>query len=279
MFKSNQTLGADIALQVARRSGKKFIARSGYPHADFVERLYGPDSPEMEQARILERKVFTAADRVVVATAAMRRIVLQCYQVQAGRVTVIPNYVDMNLFYPYSNGDRSPRRICFIGRLEDQKNLLALMEAIKDLDVELVIVGSGSLGEQLRQKANTNKLSVRFMGNVPHPQLPGILNSATLFVLPSHFEGHPKTLIEAMACGLPVIGADSPGIRELICHGETGWLCGTDVGSIRAAIQELLTRTQLRAELGQNARVFAVEHFALERVVEMELAVLEELIG
>jgi glycosyltransferase involved in cell wall biosynthesis len=64
----------------------------------------------------------------------------------------------------------------------------------------------------------------------------------------------------------------------LIRHGETGWLCGTDPASIRAAIQELLGRPELRAQLGSNARQFVVEKFALERIVEFELAVLREVV-
>jgi glycosyltransferase involved in cell wall biosynthesis len=82
-----------------------------------------------------------------------------------------------------------------------------------------------------------------------------------------------------MACGLPVIGADSPGIRELIVHGETGWLCGLDAKSIREAILYLLARPDLRAELGRNARRYVVENLSLERIVEMELALLREVAG
>jgi glycosyltransferase involved in cell wall biosynthesis len=81
-----------------------------------------------------------------------------------------------------------------------------------------------------------------------------------------------------MACGLPVIGADSPGIRELICHGETGWLCGTDSASIRTAIQLLLADAALRQRLGRNARRFVEENFTLDRIVEMELALLREVV-
>lgn len=279
VFKSHQLPGANIALRAARRFGKKFIARCGYLHSDFMERRHGPDSPEARQARALERRVFTAADRVVVTTPAMRHTVLQRYQVLAKRATVIPNCVETELFCPSLDSHHPSRRICFIGRLDEQKNLFALLEAIKDLDVELVIVGTGALGKRLCEEVNSHGLSVRFMGNVPHHQLPEILNSSALFILPSHYEGHPKALLEAMACGLPVIGTDVPGIRELICHRETGYLCGISPEEIRAAIQDVLGDADLRARMGCNAREFVVENFSLERVVEMELALLEELVA
>ena len=80
-----------------------------------------------------------------------------------------------------------------------------------------------------------------------------------------------------MSCGRPVIGTDVPGIRELIRHRETGFLCGTSPADIRAAIQAVLSDSDLRIRIGRQAREFVVEHFALERAVEMETALLDEL--
>ena len=75
-----------------------------------------------------------------------------------------------------------------------------------------------------------------------------------------------------MACGLPVIGTDVPGIRELIRHGETGYLCGTSPQELREAIKTVLGDRKLQERLGRSARAFVVEHFALEKIVPLELA-------
>jgi glycosyltransferase involved in cell wall biosynthesis len=278
VFKSNQVQGADVALLAARRVKKKFIARCGYPYADFMERQHGPDSPEAESACTLEQQVFSGADRVVVTTPAMQHTTIQRHRLPPERIVVIPNYVDTDLFRPVSGGHHPSTHICFVGRLDEQKNPLALLRAIKDLDVELVIVGNGPLGGRLREEANLHGLAVRFLGNVPHRQLPEIINSAALFILPSHYEGHPKTLLEAMACGRPVIGTDVPGIRELIRHRETGYLSGTSPRQIRSAIQDLLSNRALCARMGRNAREFVVQNFALDRVLDLELAVLAQLV-
>ncbi|HUS70380.1 MAG TPA: glycosyltransferase family 4 protein [Anaerolineae bacterium] len=278
VFKSNQIQGADVAMQAARRCGKRFIARCGYLYSEFMEREHGSDSAQANQARALEQRVLASADRVVVTTRAMQDAVVQRYQVPLDRIVVIPNYVDTDLFHPNPDVGGRSRRICFVGRLDEQKNPLALLEAIKDLDVELVIVGNGPLRGRLREEANLHGLAVRFLGNVPHRQLPEILNSAALFILPSHYEGHPKTLLEAMACGRPVIGTDVPGIRQLIQHRETGYLCGTSPEEIRTAIRYVLGNTGLRPHMGRNAREFVVQHFALDRVLELELAVLAQLV-
>ena len=168
---------------------------------------------------------------------------------------------------------------CFVGRLAEQKNLAALIAASEGLNLRLVLVGEGSLHNELATLAQAHQVNVQFLGNVPHSQIAGILRQNAFFVLPSLYEGHPKTLIEAMACGMPVIGTDVPGIREVIRHEETGLLCGTDPVSLRAAIVRMMGDPALRERLGRNARQFAVEHYSLDRIVEMELAVYRKVMG
>jgi len=277
VFKSNQVQGAEVALRAARLLGKKFVARCGYLLSEFAAMEHGLDSSEASEARDLERHVFSAADKVVVTTPAMHQTVTESYILPRDLVTVIPNYVDTDIFFPAIEVRNFSRRLCFIGRLERQKNPLALLDAIKGLDLELLIVGSGPLANQLKEKAVNIGIEVRFLGNLPHHQLPEILRSVDVFILPSHWEGHPKSLIEAMACGLPVIGTNVPGIRELIRHGENGYLCGTKSKEIKEAIQYVFSDVDQRIRMGRNAREFVVEHFSLDRIVAKELALLEEL--
>ena len=277
IFKSNQTLGARTALKCARLFRKKFIARSGYLLSVVTEHRHGQNSGETRRVKDLERYVFTRADRVVVTAPAMHHRVTDYYNVPEARVSVIPNYVDTEIFVPNSSPTSFQKRLCYVGRLDPEKNPIGLMEAVKGMDVELVMVGNGSLSNQLWTEAARQRLPVQFLGNVPNHQLPEILNNADLFVLPSLYEGHPKTLIEAMACGLPVIGTDVPGIRDLIVHRENGYLCGTRPKEIREAIRYVLSDGSQRTRMGRNARAYVVEHFALDRIVEKEIALLEDL--
>jgi len=279
IFKTNQVKGGEIALRVARRLDKKLIARCGYLFSEVESQKYGQNSWEAKQAESTEARVFVNADCVAVTTPTMRQTVLARYQLREDKVVVVPNYVDTDLFKPNSSITPVPGRICFIGRLEEEKNLFALLEAVKGLSVELVIVGRGSLRETLETKAQTENIPARFLGNLPHSALPEVLNQSQLFILPSYYEGHPKTLLEAMACGLPVIGANSPGIRELIDHRQTGILCGTSPVEIRAAILEVLGDTNLRERISRQARQYVVKRFSLNRVVELELSLLKKVIN
>ncbi len=277
VFKSNQTIGADIAVDTARRVGARFVARCGYPHAEFAVRMYGEGSPEAKAALALERRVFKEADRGIVATEAMKQSIVAAHGVAPDDLAVVPNYVQTDVFCPNEESATAWNRICFIGRLEAQKNVGALLKAIEGMDVAVDIVGEGSLRRELEGQAA--KLGVRavFHGNLPHGELPAIIRRAAVFVLPSHFEGHPKTLLEAMACGVAVIGADSPGIREVVRHMETGLLCGAGATDLRSAVETLLRDDSLRETLGRNARIQIERKNALARVVERELAVYEGL--
>jgi glycosyltransferase involved in cell wall biosynthesis len=275
LFKTNQTNGAEVALRSARLFRKPLIARCGYMWSDFVVRQHGLNSATARRAFEMETKVFSSADRIVVTTDAMQQNIIRRIPSATKRIVVIPNYVDTDVFHPFG-GDQDEKRVIFVGRLTPQKNVTALLEAIEPLEVELSIIGVGELRPELQDRFGSMSGRLHWLGNVPNSDLPTYLNRAALFVLPSHYEGHPKAMIEAMACGLPVLGADSPGIRELIRHGETGWLCGTDSSSIRMAIEELMAMPQLRTELGKSARQWVMEEFALDRIAQIEFGLLTE---
>jgi glycosyltransferase involved in cell wall biosynthesis len=272
VVKSNQVLGADVALAAARRHGKPLIARCGYLHSEFIEQAHGAGSPQARRAAALEEKVFSGAACVVVTADSMRRRVVERYAVGVERVRVVPNYVDTNAFRP--RGDGRPRRVCFVGRLAEQKDPFLLIEAMRGLGAELLVVGEGHLKPALEAEARRLGIDARFLGVVAHEKLPDVLGGCAVFVLPSRYEGQPKSLIEAMACGVAVVGADSPGIRELIRNGETGLLCRPS--EFRDAIASLLDDGPLRMRLGRSARRFAEENFDLARIVELEHAVLRE---
>jgi glycosyltransferase involved in cell wall biosynthesis len=275
--KSNQILGADIGLSVARKASQKFIVRGGYVFSLNSERAHGIDSQEADYARTLEATVFAKADKVVVTTESSAKEIRKRYSLPTSKIVVIPNYVDTDVFrrVPVEKGENI--RIGYIGRLVEAKNPLALLNAISGLPISLYMVGGGPLLATLRQKAQEQGSEVIFAGYIPNSQLPQILNQCDLFVLPSLYEGHPKSLLEAMACALPVIATDVPGNRELIRHEVDGILCGTSADEIRKAILRLKENKTLRTQLGENARRHVVEEFSLDRVAKMEMELLREM--
>lgn len=277
IFKTNQINGAWCAV-IARRMfrNKKLVVRCGFLWSDFMARLH----PGWRQtaARRLERQALRAADVAIVAADADKRTIVERYHLDAGNVHVIPNYVDTTVFRPMPEVSREAGRVTFIGRLDDQKNVTALIDAVADLpDVALNIIGEGPLRAELQAAASRGRGNVTFLGTLPHAELPALLNRSAAFVLPSHYEGNPKALVEAMACGVPVIGTRVPGIREILAHRETGYLCGTSAGEIGSALQAVLADPALRDQMSAGAVAYAQAKCSLQAVVQRELALLQSL--
>ncbi len=121
--------------------------------------------------------------------------------------------------------------ILFLGRLAPKKRVSDLVEAFSDIadeypDTDLVIVGTGPKEDELQAQANRLGINdrVQFEGRVSDEAIPRYYRRARLFVLPSVWEGHPLTLLEAWAAEVPVITSDVEGIAEFIDHEETGYL-------------------------------------------------------
>ena len=273
VLKTNQTDGGEQAVRAARLWRKPLIARGGYGHSDAMRRIHGPDSAQAAAALALERRLFGAADRVVVTTARMADEAAQI--VPAARVTVIPNYVDTARFAP---DDSAPDYdVLFVGRLSAEKGVAALLEALEPLSARALIVGEGAEQDALQRRYGDLDGRLTWHERVPNSQLPALMRRARIFALPSQFENMPKALIEAMACGLAVVGADVRGIQELIRDGETGLLVPPgDPAALRAAIKRLIETPRLGAALGAAARREVIARFSLDHVVELELAVLHE---
>jgi glycosyltransferase involved in cell wall biosynthesis len=269
ILKTNQTSGGQAVLASAKFFHKPFVARSGFMLSDFVKHDPGHNYTLAEACR-LEKDLFTNADKIVVTTSEIQKMIMDSYHIPASKIEIFPNFVRTDVFCPMPDL-RQARTVTFVGRLKGIKNLLNLFEAFSGLDYKLVIIGNGPLYPELKERAEQLSLEVEFIKSVDNQDLPVVLNKSSLFVLPSLSEGHPKALIEAMSCGLPVIGADSPGIREIIQHNENGWLCGTDPQSIRQAVVKLMSDPELQKRLGENARKYILDNFALEKIVEMEL--------
>ncbi len=138
-------------------------------------------------------------------------------------IKVIPNGVDLNEFSPDISQTGPSWKILTVARLIERKGIKYLIEAVSDLktripDLSLTIVGSGDLKSALEQQAKeeVKSESIRFLGEVPHNELPPIYSSHDIFILPSFNEGMSNALLEAMASGLPIITTLTGGTKELM---------------------------------------------------------------
>ena len=203
----------------------------------------------------------------------------------AGRITSIPNGVDYGWIADQSGEPPSwvrpePRRrptIITIGRLVPQKDQAYLLRAFalmaKRVDADLVIVGTGPEQATLQQLARQYAIDdrVHFTGHQSNPY--PLMARADLFVLSSRFEGMPNVLIEALACGLPVVSTDCPsGPREILADGAYGHLVPVgDAERLARAMERALQAPPQPERQRRRAREFDVIAIA-RRYVDVILA-------
>jgi len=275
ILKTNQMFGSWSAALAKLLYRNKLVVRTGYMWSVNFANEY-PKSRKRLLIKSAERFAYKIADTAITTSESNFNYVEQNYRPR-GHI-LIPNYVETDVFKPL-NRTKNKGSICFIGSLYHAKNPLALLEALKGLPYVIDFVGSGPQSTQLQEVARNNGVKANFLGNIPNHELPEILNQHELFVLPSLWEGMPKTLLEAMACGLPVIGTNVTGIREVIKDGENGILCDTEPNSIRQAITHLMENEKLKERLGENARKTIEQRFSLTKLVDKELELYGQLLA
>ncbi len=174
-------------------------------------------------------------------------------------ITIIPNGVDLQRFFP-SDREWQPVHLLLVGRLVYQKGidiLLAALEGLKFHPWELSLVGDGPERETLQALVREYDLSdrVHFKCWLDGDALEQQLQQANLFVFPSRHEGMPNAVLEAMACGLPVIATRIAGNEELVVDGENGLLISPeDPVALRNALLELMENPAMRQQMGAASR-------------------------
>ena len=146
---------------------------------------------------------------------------------------------------PYAN-------ILFVGQVGLRKGIPELLSAFSDLKAGANLTLVGPLERGLPEPIQRD---VKVMGPIPMPALPNYYREADIFCLPSWEEGFPLVLLQAMACGLPVVATEETGAGDIITSGVDGELVPAgDVPALREALDRLVSNPELAATMGSAAR-------------------------
>jgi len=187
------------------------------------------------------------------------------------------NGVDLALFHPARAEDRLPGRILAVGRLVEKKGFPVLIQACDQLARQGLpftcdLIGSGDQEPALRALVRERRLddAVRLRGAVPVEQVAVEMRTASVVVLPcvvaadGNVDALPTVLLEAMACGLPVVSTALSGIPEIVADGETGYLVPPgDPARLAAVMAPVLEDRALAERLGRAGRERAADRFDL----------------
>ena len=227
------------------------------------------------------RLTFEAVDRILCYTAVDRDRLLD-RGIQS-EIEIVPNGIDLDRFSP----DRSSPdpRILFVGRLKPGKGVADLIRAFAQVADAfpfwtLDIVGDGPLRAELGRLATDCGIRdrVQFSGEVPNDQLPDRYRESALFVLPSRNEGFPRTLLEAMATGTPVVTTDLPQLEPVVdAVGQT--VPPEAPGALADALTALMGDPRARREFGIAGRDLVKTRYSWTETVDQTIAVYEDLRG
>lgn len=177
-------------------------------------------------------------------------------------------------------------RIVFVGRLAEPKDPLLLLQAFKELPeilqekVEISIVGDGPKRKGIEEFIKENNLSgkVKLLGLLKRKQVFETLLRSHIFVLTSRWEGFPRSVLEAMSCGLAIVASDVGGVKEAVTE-SCGFVVKTgDREAVRNALKNLLKNPELIQEMGKAARQRAVEQFSLAKMLTRTVQTYKELL-
>ena len=236
----------------------------------FVITIRGSDMyllTECPKRRDLIKKVLTRAVAVVAVSAALKKKAEEL-GIDAGKIRVIPNGIDKKVFYPRPRGSArhslglpaDKRIIISVGRLVPVKGLDLLIKALARIPmvekkIACFLVGTGGSEAELKREAASYGLEnvVRFVGRIAPSELAMWYSAADLLCLFSHSEGCPNVVLEALACGTPVVATAVGGVPDMLRCGRDGFLLdGRETEAAAAEITKALEREWDRDEIVAN---------------------------
>jgi len=244
----------------------------------------------------VNRWVRSLCDAVVAVSKEVREAELQRSRTGPSKVVMIPNGVQIETFTKISQADVEALRqklrihpntavIGTVASFNEYKGHTYLIDATVRIleqlpDTKVLLVGGGPLRSQMEDKAEALGLLDYIIFTGIRQDIPRILSTLDLFVLPSLWEGMPIVLLEAMAAGLPVVATRVGGIPEVVEHGVTGLLVPPrDPEALAQAIIALLQDRERAEAMGQAGRARVEKYFSVERMVQQTEALYEDLIG
>lgn len=256
--------------------------------------LRGADVPSDEVKRFTKhyqilrpfiRAMWHDADAIVAVSNGLRSYAL--HTAPDLPIEVIPNAIELSYFTPPRHRNHEGAvRLLFVGRFNAFKNVELLLEAVAHLktngldNFELQLVGDGSTRANLERLTVDHNLTkhVRFLGWLDRDQLVQIYRDADLFVTATTWEGMPNTVLEAMACGLPIVATRASGLSELVREGVNGYLVNPhDRATFTERLSQLIDNPYERQRLGKESRKIAEQEFAWEYIAEQYVGIYQRI--
>lgn len=245
------------------------------PYSTFLQRLhYRTDLRCFTRLAMARASAITAVSRFT-ANLAARDMGLE------KPVRIIPNGIDSARFTPQaatSRADQDSIRVLVSGNLTLRKGANLLPDIAARLPRGTEIICATGLGRRHIRLASTR--NIRFAGRVSYAEMPALYQSVDMLLMPTAREGLPLAVLEAMACGLPVVATDCSSLPELIDEGKGGFLCPLgDAQAFADGIAHLASAPGLRRQMGEYNRARIEKEFTLQQMISSYRSLFEEVLA
>ncbi len=233
---------------------------------------FTPRTPTVRRTISLlsEKSAALLAGKLICVSESDRQLALR-YGVGNSQSLVTISYGIKNNPVPIAAPSQQPPRLIMVARFNEQKDQKTLLKAISQLgdsNIDLDLVGSGISLDSCKALAQSLGITERvsFLGD--RRDVPELLAQAQIFVLSTHYEGLPISILEAMRAGLPIVATRVNGIPEEVIDGETGLLVPHgDVEALASALNSLIESPDQRLKMGEAGRQKFLQEFTIERML------------
>ena len=254
-----------------RLTGKKvLLLLCGYTEMEVDFR----NSPIEKIVKMLKRLNLTLSNFIVVYSSGLERR----WHLEKWRRKVIighEHFLDLDRFRIRKEYNQRDSLIGYVGRLSKEKGILNFIQAIPSLsshfqDLRFLIAGEGPLREDIERYLKEEDLEdrVKMVGWIEHEDLPRYLNDLRLVVIPSYAEGLPNVMLEAMACGTPVLASPVGAIPDVIADGETGFLMQDNSPATIALNTARALGSRILREVAKNAYELVRKEYSYENAIK-----------
>ncbi|MDQ0141595.1 glycosyltransferase family 4 protein [Cupriavidus necator] len=223
-------------------------------------------------------------DGVIVETEHMKRFVERNSVKEDARVRIVRNGIDTDWLVPRTDAAcRNSLVVGYVGRMSPEKNPLGFIDLIEKIypqlpDARFVLAGDGGQTDEVRRRVQESPAGDQLQYHGYASDVRAVLHTIDVLVLPSKLDGRPNIVMEANACGIPVIGAPVGGVPELIADGVNGFLASpTESDRIAGILSAWRENPAELTRFKQSARLYAERHFGRQRMMDTYEDVFREL--
>lgn len=273
IYKTNQNSGSIAAAFAKILFRKKLVIRSGYIGSELARRSR-LSLLVKGYYFIAEQISYRICDQALISAEPNRQLLVRYYPFLRNRLITHNNFIDTDLFTKNNLIDKC-FDIIYVARFNRDKNHQLILNAIKNTNVSVLFIGQGETLSSIKAQTEELNLRVTFQESVPNEELPSRYNTARICAFPSLHEGSPKALLEAMACTLPIVALQAPGITNIISNEINGLM--SDEADFKANIERLLNDSALCDKLGQSARETVIEGYSFGKIFQREIEIYKNL--